>query len=227
MSRAPCDRSEDLAAYALGALERSEAEALERHLRSCDRCPEELRWLRTATEVLPESVEQLDPPPRLRERLLATVRAEEAEARAAPARPERPRRGLVGFALRPATGLAAAAVVAAGVGGYALRDDGEETETLPVSAAVPGTSATLEVSDESATLQARRVPRVPKGSVYQVWVEEDGKVVPSSLLVPREDGTAAAPVPEVLQGADAVMVTREPGPGRTRPGSPPIYSASL
>jgi hypothetical protein len=117
--------------------------------------------------------------------------------------------------------------VAAGVGGYALRDEAEETEILPVSAALPGTSATLEVSDESATLQARGVPAAPKGGVYQVWVEEDGKVVPSSLLVPREDGTAAAPVPEVHQGADAVMVTREPGPGRTRPSSPPIYTATL
>jgi anti-sigma factor RsiW len=218
---------DDVAAYALGALEPPEAEEMKAHLDGCGECRADLRWFAPAVEVLPESVAQLEAPAELRERLLAEVESEAADRKAAPAAREPPTSRIASIFLRPATGLAAAAVVAAGVGGYALRDDAEETETFPVSAAVPGSSATLEVSDESATLQARRVPRAPKGSVYQVWVEEDGKVVPSSLLVPREDGTAAAPVPEVLHGADAVMVTQEPGHGRTRPGSPPISSASL
>ena len=53
--------SEDLAAYLLGALERDEAEALERHLEGCERCREEMRWLRPAVQTLPESVERAEP----------------------------------------------------------------------------------------------------------------------------------------------------------------------
>jgi anti-sigma factor RsiW len=88
------ERYEDeLAAYMLGALEREEAQAFEAHLAECGRCQARERWLRTSLDVLPSSVEQLEPPPELRERLLETVRAEAGVAEEAPRRPTTPRRG--------------------------------------------------------------------------------------------------------------------------------------
>ncbi len=65
----------DIAAYLLGGLEPDETAALETHLEGCERCREELRWLQPAVDLLPESVEQLEPPPQLRERLMAEVGA--------------------------------------------------------------------------------------------------------------------------------------------------------
>ena len=50
--------SDDVAAYLLGALEPGEAAELERHLAGCERCRAELRWLRPAVELLPETVER-------------------------------------------------------------------------------------------------------------------------------------------------------------------------
>ncbi len=42
----------------------------------CDACRIELRWLEPAVDLLPRSIEQLEPPDALRGRLMATVRAE-------------------------------------------------------------------------------------------------------------------------------------------------------
>ena len=123
MSGSPCARADDLAAYALGALDEREEAAMSAHIESCDHCRARLRWLTPALETLPESVEQIDPPARLRRELMQTVRAE-AEAEAETQRPAAKSRGwrdlrvqFGGFAFGPATALAAVLVlVAAGIG---------------------------------------------------------------------------------------------------------------
>ena len=71
---------DELAAWVLGALEREEAEAFERHLARCERCRTDLNWLRPAVDTLPASVTQIAPPPRLRG-LLAAVRTEARRAK--------------------------------------------------------------------------------------------------------------------------------------------------
>ena len=47
-------------------------------IETCPRCSRELEALAPAVAVLGESVEQLEPPPELRERVLAIVREETA-----------------------------------------------------------------------------------------------------------------------------------------------------
>ena len=47
---------DDLAAYALGALEEPEAAELQRHLAECEACRIELRWLEPAVDMLPRSI---------------------------------------------------------------------------------------------------------------------------------------------------------------------------
>src|SRR5207247_374903 len=60
---------DELAAYLLDALTTEESRAFQAHLQDCDLCQARERWLRTSVEVLPSSVEQLEPPPELRQRL--------------------------------------------------------------------------------------------------------------------------------------------------------------
>ena len=62
-----------------------------------------------------------------------------------------------------------------------------------------------------------RLPALPANDVYEVWVERDGSLEPSSLFVPRRDGTAEAAVTGPLDDADAVLVTREPRGGSQQP----------
>jgi anti-sigma-K factor RskA len=226
---------EDVAAYALGALEEREAADVEAHLDECERCRADLRWLRPAIEVLPESVVQVSPPPNLRDELMAVVRREsrrEAGRRA----PGLGRRAGAGWrswagwrarAMRPATALAAAAIVAAAVAGYALRggDDGEAGETVRVEAR--GAVAVLERTGDSGTLRVSEMPALKGEEVYQVWIRHGASVEPSSAFQPDRRGSATATIPANLEDADAVMVTREPRAGRRRPSTPPIFRAEL
>jgi anti-sigma factor RsiW len=219
-----CPSRDDLVAYSIGALEPDEERSVVAHLPGCARCTRELRALAPAVAVLGESVEQFEPPPELRERVLATVR-EEAER--PDAKPASERRGLSRLVLRPAAGLAALAVVGAGVTGYLIRDEEGDggSDTVPISAGE--ISGSLEVSADSAMLEVRGMPQLAGRAVYQVWVEEDGMVRPGSSFVPGPDGTATASVPEPLDSGDRVMVTREPGPGRTTPSGPPLLSTRI
>ncbi|HST40098.1 MAG TPA: anti-sigma factor [Conexibacter sp.] len=88
--------AEDLAAYAVGALDTDETVAFAAHLATCDRCRGELHRLAPAVELLPASVEQLSPPPALRGRIMAAIEQEQSAASGVPEQapaPSRTRRG--------------------------------------------------------------------------------------------------------------------------------------
>jgi anti-sigma-K factor RskA len=237
---------DDLAAYALGALDEPEARALERHLAECPACSERMRWLRPAVDVLPATVEQLTPPERLRESLMATVRAEAGPARAgeragsegaAPAGARREpawrRLGLAG--LRPAVAMTAVILLVLGIGaGYLLRGSGTEqggstlVKAEPANAGVKDVvSATLERQGDAAILHVRELPPIKASEVYEVWVQRAGVMEGRSIFVLRSDGTADAAVPGPLSGAQAVAVTREPRGGSKQPTNPVLLTAPL
>ena len=230
---------DDLAAYAIGALPADEAAELERHLADCEGCRARLRWLQPAVDMLPASVEQLTPPDKLREQLMAIVRAEaeaasETEAASRATAPKRRRLGgWTGFIFRPATAVATVVLIVAGVAaGYALRGDGDEaTTTVAARASSPQfegrVSAELEREGDSGTLLVSEMPEINADEVYEVWVQREGAVEAANTFVLDRDGTAVAAVPGSLEGADAVLVTREPRPGSEQPTSPPVLEAPL
>lgn len=223
---------DDLAAYTLDALVGAEQAAIELHLESCARCQADVRWLLPAVEMLPETVEQISPPPQLRENLLDIVRAEVEYSGAGRRASDKKRRLRIGrFALGPATALAAVLIAVAGLAGYVASNnggDGSSSHTISLASQANGSKAALVINKDTATLQAAGVPQLPPGSVYQVWVRmPGGRAIPSSVFRPSGDGSAAAAVPEVLHGATEVMVTREPGRGSKTPTLPVLYSASI
>jgi anti-sigma-K factor RskA len=225
---------DDLAAYALGALEPGEAAELERHIDACKSCRERVEWLRPAVDVLPASVEQRTPPESLRENLLATVRAETAATESRP-EPERARwwQGLRAAVARPAVAMTVLIVLTFGVAaGYLVRGSGEEMPGGLVSARPLGpqaaqVSATLERHGDSATLHVQEMPELDRDEVYAVWVRRAGVMEPRSTFVLGMDGGAEAAVPGPLAGADAVFVTAEPHPGSRQPTSEPLLEAPL
>jgi anti-sigma factor RsiW len=218
---------DELAAWALGALEPGEARRFERHLARCERCRTDLRWLRPAIDALPASVTQVAPPPRLRGRLLGIVRTEARRAAA----PDGPRRWLARLAMpRPAVAaLGMAALVAAGIGGYALRG-GSDSSTFQVQASreAPRASAELVVEGDTGTLRASGLPTLGRNEVFQAWVREEGQadVRPSNVFVPGRGGAAAATIPGI-ESAEEVLVTTEPRGGSTHPTTETLLRAKL
>jgi anti-sigma-K factor RskA len=223
----------DLAPYALGALGEIETAELERHLAGCEACRIELRWLEPAVDLLPRSIQQLEPPDALRQRLMSTVRAEARDTSASGIKTAAPRRRRDWGTLirRPAIAVAAAGfLIVGGAAGYLLHEPRESSSVVaarPLPAAPPNLAAMLEQQDGSAILTMSRLPALPANDVYEVWVERDGSLEPSSLFVARRDGTAEAAVKGPLDNADAVLVTREPRGGSQRPTSPPLLRADL
>jgi anti-sigma factor RsiW len=216
---------DDLVAYSLGALEPGEERGVEDHLPGCDRCDRELEALAPAVAVLGESVEQLEPPPELRDRVLAVARSEaEPDRTAEPAGHRKAR--LPGFLLRPATGLAVLAIAAAGVGGYLVRDTGGGESTVPVEATT-GIGGSLVVGDTSSMLSLHGMAPLPRQAVYQAWVQHGSAVRPSSNFIPDNSGNAMTAIDGHLSSGDQVMVTQESAPGHTTPTGPILLSATV
>jgi anti-sigma-K factor RskA len=221
-------RRDDIAAYLLGALEPGEAAELERHVAGCPECEEELRRLRPAVQVLPETVERVEAPAALRSRLMEQVRSEAAgpQAAAPAARPPSRRR----FGLRPVAGFAALALVVAAIGGYAIRDGsssgGPQTTTV-VAGHSPGITAQMVSEGETGTLRLANLHQLPAGKVLQAWVQRGKQVVSAkALFVPNSDGTATATI-DNMHGVNTVMVTAEPRGGSVQPTSKPIVSVAI
>ncbi len=219
---------DDLAAYLLGALEPGEAAALERHLAGCEECRTELEWLRPAVQLLPESVERVEPAPRLRQNLMEQVRAEAGSASAAPSRARR--WGINGWSLRPLAGLTAVVLVVAAVAAYAIgtNDSGGGGKTLTVTTGhAPGVTAEMVSQGESGTLHLANLHQLPPDKVLQAWVEREGRVESAkTLFVPNQDGTASATIDD-MDGVTTVMVTAEPRGGSVQPTSAPLVSVSV
>src|SRR5260370_16517862 len=65
----------NVAAWVLGALDREEAEVVQAHVEGCASCRETAARLQRAVTALPLLVEEVEPPARLRERILAAAAA--------------------------------------------------------------------------------------------------------------------------------------------------------
>jgi anti-sigma-K factor RskA len=233
--------SELAAPYVLGALDEREAGEFAVHLATCEACRGEVEELRVASGALAVAVPERAAPKDLRDRVMATVRAEaELLAAAGPEadRPVRPRRRLGPLALRPAAALAAVtAVIAAGILGFALaggpdRRPASTTIRARVSpAAGLAAAAALERRGDRETLRVRRFEGPGRGRVYQVWTQDTAKADPeptSVLFTVGRDGGAAVELPAAARKAARVMVSSEPAGGSPTgiPSRAPVVVAS-
>ena len=231
---------DELATYLLGALEPGEAADLERHLAGCSECRTELDWLRPAIQTLPESVERVEPPLALRTRILDEVRVEVGAdaptvrtrgfhnplsgSRGRATRRSRP------FGFRPIAGFAAAALLLAALGGYAVGVGGGSGSAGPsafVAGRAPGVTAEVVREGDSGTLHLANVHQLPDGKILEAWIRRGRRIISAnSLFAPDLNGRATATIPD-MRGVNAVMVTAEPRGGTAQPTSTPIISIAV
>jgi anti-sigma-K factor RskA len=228
---------EDAAAYALGALDESEARAFEEHLAQCPRCRDELAALREAVGALPGAAPDVAPPPELKQRVMATVRAEAplrarshdaAEPAGPPAKPERSRPWP--WRRTPRVAIAAAAALAIVVAVVAVTlsvGSGATTRTYAGVVHAPGATASLIRSGQTGQLTYRGLPAPPTGRIYQVWLKR-GQQAPQPTRTLFSDRTGSVTVSGSLRGVQSVLVTDEPRPDGSRaPTRAPIIVVSL
>jgi anti-sigma-K factor RskA len=236
-----CRHREDAGTYVLGAMPERDHEAFAAHLAGCAACRDEVAGLQVAVDALPLSAAQVSPPPELRERLMAVVRAEaellqaagpqEPAARPSGERTRRPwwRGPLPG--LRPVpVAIAACALLALGVAGGVLLSQGSTT-SVPGEvhiASAPSARAVLRIHDGEGRLRVSHLPAPPPGKVYQVWLKRPGTApAPTdALFTVNRQGSASVDVPGDLDGVEQVLVTPEPSGGSQVPTRPPIIVAT-
>ena len=240
-----CEHRDDAGAWVLGALPDDEQRGFADHLAGCDICRREVAELQMVADTLPLAASQVAPPPELKERIMATVRAEAAvleaagpEADIAPEPPpalvrERPprekkKRSWFAGLMRPIPAAVAAAVlIALAVAGGVLLSGGPSGTTVQAQVVgAPGARAALTVADNRATLKVDDFPAPPSGRVYQVWLKRPGRPPdPTTALFRVRDGSATVDVPGSMKGVDQVLVTAEPDGGSRAPTRQPVIIA--
>jgi anti-sigma-K factor RskA len=225
-----------VAAWVLGALDADEAAEISLHVEGCASCREMTVRLRRAVGALPLEVEEVAPPARLRERVLAAAAASRAATGApvkvrprAPRAAEIPRPILLRLRDRvPVYAAAAAVLVAVLVGLLAgsLIDRGTPpTASNPVARftlaghnALSGASGSVIdlKSDGVVLIDFRGLPALPPGKVYEVWlVTPGGHADPAAVFVPDSNGGKVVLVSRSLGGYNVMAVTSEAGPDGT------------
>src|SRR5579859_600906 len=232
-------------AYALGALESEEVDAVERHLESCEACRALVTQARETAERLLYAAPPVIPPASLRARVLQRVREEAAAQPHASALPAAPgqhdarspttapaRRGGVRHLLRALFGEQPALEHEAG---DLLRDllaDPQCTvQQVAGTGDAPGASARLVAvpARRDAVLVASGLRQPGPGKAYQVWLLSGGKPLPNTLFTVNRSGRGAAVVHAdgPWQGFDTVAVTPEPERGSPGPTGPIVLAAAL
>jgi anti-sigma-K factor RskA len=225
-----CEEATDLLALdAVGALEASDRDLVERHLVSCAACKHAAAEYADLASLLPAALEVVPPPARLRRRLMAQVYAEST----ASARLSWWRRLVETIpASRTFTAVGAVAVVAAIVLGiYAVA--GRNTSPAPVAYAVSGTTATgtlaADTARDVAVLTVNGLAPLPSSEAYEVWlIPPQGSPKGVAFLSPGLGGGPwTAVVRGSLAGYKSIAATVEPADGSSTPSNTEVLSGQL
>jgi anti-sigma-K factor RskA len=220
---------EDVAAYALGALEPAEAEAFARHLETCAVCRDELEAFQQVVDLLPMTAPAFKASPKLRRRLRRRIADEPHPAADTPseARPSR-RSWRPEWLPRPVLGVAAGLAVIAIALVIVLSGGGSSARIVQAQVSGHG-SASLKISGHRAELIVQHFAAPPSGKIYEVWLVR-GKRAPqptSALFDVNAGGNGDVDVPGSLEGVSQVLVTPEPAGGSKVPTHTPVITAKL
>lgn len=220
-----------IAAWVLGAAEPDEASRISSHVAGCASCREVVSRLQRTTNFLAFDAGELDPPARLRQRILSATSSNEAplpgRVRERP-RPFARRQQSLGWRLsaRISVFAAAVAVLVALVAGVVAGEIAGHGAPPPAQNQVARfslvghdlmASASATVidlkSDGVALVDFRGLPALAPGKVYELWlITADKRVDPAGVFVPDSNGAKMVLVGKPLAGYVTMAVTTEVGP---------------
>jgi len=237
-------------AYALDALDDAERERFERHLQRCQACADDVRRMTSTATAMAMAV-AAEPPPGLKERVLAAAAATPQLPPLPSATAARRRHGRrltrSDWFPRLALGLAAAGVAAAVVLAVVTVSTQNRLSTVqaqnqqiaavlsaPDAQIATGTSSTggtatvvLSYAEQKMIFTSSGLPALPNAKVYELWLLSTGAAKPAGLLPQPTDGKTAPVLAAGLTSADKVGVTVEPAGGTSSPTTTPILVMTL
>ena len=235
---------ENLAAYALGALDAPDVTALEAHFRSCKSCTVDLAAYKRIADgllgALPPQAPPVAPRQRLRQRLVHEARP------AAPA----PKWSFGRFALGAAFALLIGLNLLSLLQVNSVRQAQTEQEARSTTAqtaiamlAYPGTqmvtfdqngvagSLLIDKQRNLLAVFAWHLPPSTATQTYQVWlIDPQGKRTSGGFLTPEAGYPFATTViasPAPLTGFTSLGVTLEPQGGSSAPTGPKVFGVSF
>jgi len=230
---------DDVAAYALDALDGPERQAVRDHLAGCPTCRDELT---THQETLVLLAPEEAPPPALWDRIKADIAGPASTPTPAPA-PVTPLPSSTPTSSRPRWGggwlaAAAAVVVALGVGGavgFAAGQSGDDadidtlaqqaTEVATLSSPSGGDPVARVVSDDDgAYLVLDGLDNLPEGRAYQLWSLTDAEPVSLGMLGRDGTNTVAFRLPPTITD---LAITEAPTSGDATPAGDFIAEGTI
>jgi anti-sigma-K factor RskA len=238
--------SDLLPGYTLDCLEAEEATAVARHLAACQLCRAEMEAYQSVAHQLALVAPSSEPPPELRQRLLARVQLSRSSGSAVAHRPRR----IAGW---PATGQAPAgrwrslnwrtvllllvAILAAGnvllwQQFSRLRQATPPRQVVGLSGTevAPGASGVLVLTADGrqATLIVEGLPPLAAGEQYQLWLIQDGQRSNGGVFSVDPAGYHTMPVlaPQTITGYNAFGITIEPAGGSPGPTGPRVLGGA-
>jgi anti-sigma-K factor RskA len=238
-----------IAAWVLGALDPEEAETIAKHVEGCASCSATVARLRSVADAIPLTVQEAEPAPQLRQRILSSVagapRNATAPARiAGPARPRVRRRQWVNFRFggrAPLSAVAAMVLVAlaAGLvlGDLAGRSTAPAAQSQVARFSLAGhdsmagaRAAVVDLKSEGiALVDFSGLPALPAGKVYELWlIGPANRVDAAGVFIPDGNGNRVVVVSRSLAGYATMAVTTEQGPdGVAAPTQQPELAGSI
>jgi hypothetical protein len=227
---------DDLAAYALDALEDVERRAVDHHLTGCLDCRAELDGhYETLAVLAPDEA----PPAAVWERIAVAIDNQPDEEDVRPAAEVRVLRPSRRPWLVAAAGLVAAGIIG-GVLGYSLGnagDDGADITSLAQQAeeAPDGVVATLAdtagqplarvvADDDGAYIVLDGLENLPEGRAYQLWSLTPAQPVSLGMLGREGTNTVAFRLPPTIT---ELAITEAPTSGDAAPGGDFLASGSI
>ena len=223
--------------YVLLALEPEEREAFEAHLGTCEICGQTVAEMKEVAGNLALAVEDEEPLPRLRDQILAAVRAEKTDSGVDASRSRSPLGAWLRMFTRPAA-LAAALVVllvsmaglviwmlniqdsldasqrraSRGYEAIAIMAEADRWWSLEATAAAPDAAGTLAYSVRlsEASIVVFNLPSTAQGKAYHAWAVKDGVSTNIGNMWPLGNDLWRL-IPVDLDRLDAITITLEEG----------------
>jgi anti-sigma-K factor RskA len=213
-----------VAPYALDALDETDEHTFEQHLALCERCRTDLAGLREAAAALAYAAPPAQPPPELKERILALARAERPNV--VPIQRRRNWTAPLGIA------AAAAAALAMGFGVWgATRSGGQDSFAQVLSRPgakvikMGGRGAVAVAPDGEAAIALRLGP-APAGKTYEAWVIRSNTARPAGLFRGGDNDVSVVRLTRHVPKRAVIAVTIERAGGVDRPTQKPFVASA-